>query len=732
MDFNVQTAGDEAIYVKFPGASGLPTPASGRTVDKLVSGMLECRKIYRGDVTKVVNGQVKIDDAKATDDKVIWAHKWRLNLSGENCTFAMTSNDPKFTRSGNVGRCKDAKTITVEVQTDIAAGRIFDKWADGSTENPRTFVMTQHLNKEAQTLLGFEVTIKALSNSGVIYHGFVASGTELNLQNLQVDAGNKAVLDTLEDFTVSYNDSNHVNLKNSGFRGWTLDVLRGSMGGNDVSIDVTKPIIITGTTVVVCSWTKQIRNKYLRTSPSTNKPDLSGNFFLFQIAGAGEVALPVGGRLYVSDAYGILTHMGTATHHTMCIFASVNDITAVDNANYSDILNTPSKNHNETSWKLPQKLDFGSYSGMLDEDGRTAISLSSLPRAKSNKYEDGKGWDIITQNKFRPYAPRVVPIAYDEWRGYIKGKPQFEPTVTGTDLLNAYKEEHAADYENWSTLRTMFLMRDTVLSTGEDYYGNQKNFTLPDHMAMINAGTYEEITNGNTVLTDDMNLYIDDNFGHSKEFVYILDCCSDDRTRAIPAGEIGKTFYDYIYNSGYIMPGYDLRICINDPEDSESIKVIWEDNYDNTDTTSKFEPYTVYYLRFVDPDTSDEVTYYIPISNSGASDYVYPIYEGETLDEYKARVAEYTGHTVAETGIKIFKQEVSSSSPDAIYVSKSTGEDTTGVLVHAQQTSGGLSIPEKLGSGNRPTGLHLTMLKSNAGCTVRWKFFLYSLKINLY
>lgn len=717
MAFNVQTAGDEAIYVKFPGASGRPTPASGRSIT-LPEGTKEVRRIWKG--------------TSKTDANVIWAHKWRLNLSGENCTFAMTSNDPKFTRSGNVGRCKDAKTITVEVQTDTAAGRIFDKWADGSTENPRTFVMTQHLNKEAKTLLGFEVTIKALSNSGVIYHGFVASGTELNLQNLQVDAGNKAVLDTLEDFTVSYNDSNHVNLKNSGFRGWTLDVLRGSMGGSDVSIDVSKPIIITGTTVVVCSWTKQIRNKYLKTSKAVNKPDLSRNFFLFQIAVAGEVALPVGGRLYVSDAYGILTHMGNSTNHPMCIFASVNDIAAVDNVNYSNPDASSNTKHNETSWKLPQKLDFGSYSAMKDEDGSTSITLSTLPSATSSNYKDGKGWDIITSNKFRPYAPRVVPFAFDEWRGYIKGSPQFEPTVTSSTKLNEYKEAHAADYENWSTLRTMFLMRDTVLSTGEDYDGNPKNFTLPDHMAMINAGTYEEVTDGNTVLTDDMNLYIDDNFGHNKEFVYILDCCSEDFTRAIPAGEIGKTFYDYFNNSGYVFPGYNHKICINDPEDQENIKVIWENTWDNPDTTSKFEAYQVYYLRFTDPDTDEEVTYYIPISNSGAADYVYPIYEGETLNEYKARVAGYTGRTVAETGIKIFKQEASSSSPDAIYVSKSTGESTTGVLVHAQQTSGGLSIPEKLGSGNKPTGLHLTMLKSNTGCTVSWKFFLYSLKINLY
>lgn len=720
MAFNVQTAGDEAIYVKFPGASGRPTPASGRSIT-LPEGTKEVRRIWKG--------------TSKTDANVIWAHKWRLNLSGENCTFAMSSNDPKFTRNGNVGRCKDAKTITVEVQTDTAAGRIFDKWADGSTENPRTFVMTQHLNKEAKTLLGFEVTIKALSNSGVIYHGFVASGTELNLQNLQVDAGNKAVLDTLEDFTVSYNDSNHVNLKSSGFRGWTLDVLRGSMGGSDVNIDVSKPIIITGTTVVVCSWTKQIRNKYLKTSKAINKPDLSQNFFLFQIAGAGEVALPVGGRLYVSDAYGILTHMGKSTTHPMCIFASVNDITAVDNSNKSNADASSNTKHNETSWKLPQSLDFGRYTKMYDEDGRTSTGVSGsndLPKPNDSDYANGVGWDILISRKLRPYAPRVNPLPYDEWRGYVKGNPQFAPEVTNATDRATYVALHAADYENWSTLRTMFLMRDTVISTGEDYDGNPKNFTLPDHMAMINAGTYEEITNGNTVLTDDMNLYIDDNFGHSKEFVYILDCCSEDFTRAIPAGEIGKTFYDYFNNSGYVFPGYNHKICINDPEDQENIKVIWENTGDNPDTTSKFEAYQIYYLRFTDPDTDEEVTYYIPISNSGAADYVYPIYEGETLNEYKARVAGYTGHTVADTGIKIFKQEVSSSSPDAIYVSKSTGEDIAGVLVHAQQTSGGLSIPEKLGSGNKPTGLHLTMLKSNSGCTVSWKFFLYSLKINLY
>lgn len=145
MALNVQTAGDEAIYVKFPGASGIPTPASGRTVANLVSGMLECRKIYRGDVTKVVDGQVKIDGTKATDDKILWVHKWRLSLSGNNCTFNMSSNDVKFTRSGNVGRCKNGKTITVTcVPSD---GYEFQSWWDGNTNPTRTFTMDSHISR---------------------------------------------------------------------------------------------------------------------------------------------------------------------------------------------------------------------------------------------------------------------------------------------------------------------------------------------------------------------------------------------------------------------------------------------------------------------------------------------------------------------------------------------------------------------------------------------------------
>jgi hypothetical protein len=104
--FNLQTAGDEAIYVPWPGYTGTPTPTSGKTISGL-TGKKELKRIYRGDVTKTVNGVKVLDPTKATDDKVIWAHKWRLNLSGDNCSFSMTSNDPKFTQSGNVGRCKD-------------------------------------------------------------------------------------------------------------------------------------------------------------------------------------------------------------------------------------------------------------------------------------------------------------------------------------------------------------------------------------------------------------------------------------------------------------------------------------------------------------------------------------------------------------------------------------------------------------------------------------------------
>ena len=47
--------------------------------------------------------------------------------------------------------------------------------------------------------------------------------------------------------------------------------------------------------------------------------------------------------------------------------------------------------------------------------------------------------------------------------------------------------------------------------------------------------------------------------------------------------------------------------------------------------TTDEETSTINIDRVLYPDTDEEVTYYISISNSGAADYVYPIYEGETL-----------------------------------------------------------------------------------------------------
>ena len=150
MAFNVQTAGDEAIYVKFPGASGRPTPASGRAI-ALPEGTKEVRCIWKG--------------TSKTDANVIWVHKWRLALSGSNCSFSMSSNDAKFEQSGTTGRCKDGKTITVTVNPNT--NYKFDGWNDGNTSNPRTFTMKSHVSFSASASLIVH-TVRFIDYNGTV------------------------------------------------------------------------------------------------------------------------------------------------------------------------------------------------------------------------------------------------------------------------------------------------------------------------------------------------------------------------------------------------------------------------------------------------------------------------------------------------------------------------------------------------------------------------------------
>jgi len=726
MATNIQTLGDEAIFVPWPGYTGTPTPTSGKTISGL-TGKKELRTI------------------KDSTGKVIWAHKWRLTCSGSNCTFNMTSNDPKFTRSGNVGRCKNAKTITVTVVPN--AGYSFTKWADGSTANPRVFTMENHVSYEATVMQAYQVTIRALSdtnaNAGIIYSGYFEKNSTIDLTQIPVDSTSVAVIRSIPNFHASFdNDSNptKINLKTSGFTGWTLDRLRGTIGGVEKEVSVDEPIVVSGDMIVACSWTKQVTNKFLETSKSTNTKALDGNFFLYQIATTGECALPAFGRLYISEMYGLLTHEGNATNHPMCIFATVNSI-AGNTSGYSEMSKSANYDHNEVAWHDAQELKFVGYKWIRDSTSGKQVTIAGsssdtqgivLKASTSSTYNNGASWDILVSKKVRPYAPRAVPMKYNLWHDYITAAQNYAPDVTSSSALDTLITENIANgvYQNWSTLKTLFTHATTVFGTGEDEEGNPVNYYLKDVIAMINGGTYTEITDGNTVLTDNMVVFLSDNV-RTKSSVYIFDCCSEDSTTQVPAATVGDSIYEYLYERGYTFPGYDARIMTNNPDDMDELIDITPTEENGT----VFENLKNYFLRSieVDPSTGEETetTYYIEVRNGTVNDYIYPICSGETVDEYKARVARYKGVSVSELNITLYTQDMANNS-NAIYVTKSTGDTTTAEVVFGEQTDSWVSIPQKLANKQVPAGLNLVMMKSNPGCTVKWKFFLYSLKINMF
>lgn len=280
MAFNVQTAGDEAIYVKFPGASGRPTPASGRSIT-LPEGTKEVRRIWKG--------------TSKTDANVIWAHKWRLNLSGENCSFSMSSNDPKFTQSGNVGRCKDAKTITVTVTP--SEGYEFEKWNDGSTANPRTFTMTSHIS----------YSVSCVANITISFYPYESATSPI--KTVRVARGTKAsdVLPTTAE---------------TGIIGWTFDGWH-SRGATTASIYDA----LTSDASFYAYWYKEFNNIIARTStlPGSNNstnPDVPNNksyIWMVHLAWASELSLPAGATVSIAYLMSLLNHDGNATSHYLTV-----------------------------------------------------------------------------------------------------------------------------------------------------------------------------------------------------------------------------------------------------------------------------------------------------------------------------------------------------------------------------------------------------------------------------
>ena len=265
MAFNVQTAGDEAIFIPWPGYTGTPTPTSGRSISGL-TGKKELRYI------------------KDSTGKVIWAHKWRLALSGSNCSFSMTSSDTKFTRSGDTGRCKDSRTITVTVNP--SSGYEFQKWSDGSTANPRTFTMTSHLS--------FSVT--CVSNITIRFFPYESATTPI--KTVQVARGSTAqsVVPTTAE---------------TGIVGWTFDGWHCKGSGDSTITDA-----LTSDTDFYAYWYKEYNNIIVRTSKlpgsntsTTEDPNNKSYVWLTHLAYASELSMPAGATVSIAYLMSLLNRV---------------------------------------------------------------------------------------------------------------------------------------------------------------------------------------------------------------------------------------------------------------------------------------------------------------------------------------------------------------------------------------------------------------------------------------
>lgn len=389
MALNVQTAGDEAIYISWPGYTGTPTPTSGKTIPGL-TGRKELRRIYFGDVTKTVNGVKVLDPAKATDDKVRWAHKWRLNLSGDNCSFAMSSNDPKFTQSGNVGRCKDAKTITVTVTP--SSGYEFEKWSDGSTANPRTFTMTSHIS----------YSVSCVANITISFYPYESATSPI--KTVRVARGTKAsdVLPTMAE---------------TGIIGWTFDGWY-SRGATAASIYDA----LTSDASFYAYWYKEFNNIIARTSTlpgnNTSNPDVPNNksyIWMVHLAWASELSLPAGATVSIAYLMSLLNHDGDATIHYLtiapCMLTSgfeYDPRTTITSSNDGNTHATVPNNrinetwssiyHGERSWN--DKKQKWEYSNVKDEGVTLKIDTNASPTLKNDW---GKYAPLQWYNQFHWY-----------------------------------------------------------------------------------------------------------------------------------------------------------------------------------------------------------------------------------------------------------------------------------------------------------------------------------------
>lgn len=288
MALNVQTVGDEAIYIPWPGYTGTPIPTSGKTIPGL-TGRKELRTI------------------KNKAGQIIWAHKWHLNLSGENCTFSITSNDVKATSTATMGRCKNGKTLTVTVTPN--EGYEFEQWSDGNTNNPRTFTMTSHLN----------YSVTCVSNITVRFFAYESASTPF--ATAKISRGS-----TAESVTPAASAS--------GIVGWTFDGWHCKGAGNSKITDA-----LTEDTDFYAYWYKEFNNLIIRTSDLPGNNSTSGTpdeealtpnnysyVWLNHLAYASELSLPAGATVSIAYLMSLLNHDGNVTSHYLniapCIISS--------------------------------------------------------------------------------------------------------------------------------------------------------------------------------------------------------------------------------------------------------------------------------------------------------------------------------------------------------------------------------------------------------------------------
>ena len=727
--FDAQWAGDEAIFVPWPGYTGTPSPKSGRTI----SGLAKKREVRT---------------IRDSSGKIIWAHKWRLNIAetieagiGQCCSVSFTSTDSKgeLINGGNGYRCRDGKNITVTVNRLSSSNRIFDKWDDGNTDNPRTFTnMKDHINHTFTTKSAFSVKVYLLSDdNSLVLSTYVADESTLNFTAIKVSESIYNMITTMSDFVPSWvGDATNrtLDLTHSYYRGWTADGYIIDTATTTEAYTDLSTYRVRSNISVRCRWTRQFKNIFMVTSKAKNDTKQQGTFFLFQLCTTLDAALPLNGRLYVKDMYGLLTHTGSLSSHEMCVMVGVNDINSYDSTNRSVLDQQAKIVQTDNSWKLTQVVTYPELQRIF-KVGSGYITLPSGGKPPSSSTTDVSEWDVFggsSDKGIRPLAPRVTPLSFDTWYNGVINPLEFASSVTTKALATTYRQNNkdAGVYDSaWHACRTMFTSKQAVFD------GDAPSFD--SHIQLVSGGSYVPVDDSHVITLEDV-LYV--NYGSSmlNDAIYVVDNCSDpdDIGTGLPparceAENIDGTVYPrdtvatYIarvadaleipdYGDTYKM--YVQGIAFDDESDPDDMREI-------TDRSHLISSEGVYYITIRGINGGNKI--FVPI-NAGDS-YAYPAFVNETVAEYKTRVAKYSAYITADY-TRVYQQIYDTS--NAIYVKKATEDTNYAAVVHYEGNSMSGAQITKLANGN-PTSMHILMYKTN-NCPVPWRFMLYNLEISMF